>query len=153
MKQASIADLKDGLIERGDNHIVVTMRFYPRFLRKELRHEFICDLAPDRQLLLDFNAARKRLQDHNSAFAAVNYEQRFRLNTVALAHLERLSKMSTTKDIYLACICPVGERCHREMLVLLSRELFGCRIGDVYHSYPVFMQRLQEFQHQPGSRT
>lgn len=112
-----------------------------------------CDLAPDKQLLLDFNAAQKRRQDHNSAFAAVNYEQRFTLNTAALAHLERLSEMGTTNDAYLACICPIGERCHREMLLLLSSELFGCTVGEVYHSYPTFMQRLPEFQRQPKSRS
>jgi uncharacterized protein YeaO (DUF488 family) len=150
LKQASIAEVKDGLIQRGANYIVVTMRFYPRFLPKELRHEFICDLAPQKQLLLEFNAAQKRLDDHNSAFAAVDYEQRFTLNAAALAHLERLSELSKTKEVYLACICSVGQRCHREMLMLLSRELFGCTIGDVHHSYPVFMKRLHEFQHQSG---
>lgn len=146
LKQGSIADIKNGVILRVDSHVVVTMRFYPRFLRKELRDEFICELAPVKELLHDFNSAQKRLGNHNPAFGAVDYEQRFQLSASALAHLQRLAELSAMKDVYLICICTLGDRCHREMLLLLAEQLFDCSIGDVFNSYPVFMQRLPEFQ-------
>ncbi len=120
------------------------MRFYPRFLRKELRDEFICDLAPEKELLREFNAAQRQLADHNSSFAKVDYERRFALSDKALARLEELAQLSKTKHVYLCCICSYGDRCHREMLMLLAQALFGCTIGKVFHSYPDYMQRLPE---------
>jgi uncharacterized protein YeaO (DUF488 family) len=120
------------------------MRYYPRFLRKELRDEFICDLAPAKELLTDFNAAQKQLGDHNSSFAEVDYEQRVMFSPDALAHLERLAELSARKDVYLLCICEHGARCHREMLMLLAQKLYGCKIGEVFHKYPTFAKRIPE---------
>ncbi|MGI9451207.1 MAG: DUF488 family protein, N3 subclade [Geminicoccaceae bacterium] len=143
LKQASLAQIRKKELPRGGSHIVVTMRFYPRFLKKELRDEFIADLAPDRDLLKAFNDAQKRLGDHNSAFAEVDYNRRFELCQSAWQHLERLSDLSRSKDVYLACICAMGERCHREILLLVSKHFYGCQIGDVFHDYPEFMERYQ----------
>lgn len=142
LTQASIAQYKSGSLKSPDNHLVITMRFYPRFLRSELRDEFISELAPAKELLRDFNEAQKRV-GHNGAFAEVDYENRFRLDESALQHLERLAKLSATKDVYLACICDMGEMCHREILMLAANELFNCEIGHVYHSYPTFMKRVK----------
>jgi uncharacterized protein YeaO (DUF488 family) len=143
-KQCSVADIKNKSLPRENSHLVVAMRFYPRFLKKELRDEFVCDLAPTKELLADFNAAQKRLGTHNESFGAVDYEQRFRLSAAGWSHLKRLVELSHTKDVYISCICQLGDRCHREMLLLMSRELFGCEIGQVFHSYPVFMRRLPD---------
>lgn len=143
LKQASIAQIKNKELPRHNSHLVVTMRFYPRFLKKELRDEFIAELAPDRDLLKEFNAAQKRLNDHNSAFADVDYNRRFELSQSAWQHLQRLAELSHSKDVYLACICAMGERCHREILLVLSARLYGCRIGDVFHDYPEFMDRYR----------
>jgi uncharacterized protein YeaO (DUF488 family) len=142
LQQATISQYKQAELSRANSHLVVTMRHYPRFLRRELRDEFLCDLSPETQLLAEFNAAQKRLADHNSAFAEVEYEKRFQLSARALEHLKRLAQMSANKDVYLACICRMGERCHREMLLLAATELFGCRIGPTFHSYPDFMARV-----------
>ncbi len=152
LDQGSVLQAKQGYFPRDSSHIVITMRFYPRFLKKELRDEFLPDLAPNKELLHDFNEAQKRLANHNAAFPEINYEERFTLNQQALAHLERLSELSHSKDVYLLCICAPGERCHREILMLAAQHLFGCKIGKVFHEYPVFMKRLKtRRQALPGS--
>jgi len=143
LKQASISQVKNQEFDRDRSHIVITMRFYPRFLKKELRDEFICDLAPVKELLHDFNAAQKKSGDHNSAFADVDYNRRFELTEKGMNHLRRLSEISKEKDVYIVCICDIGERCHREILLLAAEKLFRCKIGKVFHTYPDFMSRLR----------
>jgi uncharacterized protein YeaO (DUF488 family) len=120
------------------------MRFYPRFLRKELRDEFLAVLAPKKELLHDFNAAQKRLGNHNDSFAEVDYEQRFELSPKGLAELTRLAEMSKEKDVYLLCVCNLGDRCHREILMLFAHKLYGTPIDKVFHTYPIVMSRLPE---------
>jgi uncharacterized protein YeaO (DUF488 family) len=146
LKQASIAQVKDKDIPREKTRIVIAMRFYPRFLRKELRDEFVCELAPEKQLLHEFNAAQKRLCDHNPAFAAVDYEHRFKLSPLGREHLTRLAQLSAENDVYLVCICALGGMCHREMLMLMAQKLYGSEIGEVFHAYPDFMKRLPALQ-------
>ena len=143
LKQGSVADVKNGIIDRDNSYIVITMRFYPRFLRKEFRDEFICELAPIKELLHDFNTAQKRLGNHNQAFPEISYEDRFELTQKGREHLERLSHLSKSKDVYLICICDVGQRCHREILMLAAHELYKCKVDKVYHTYPTFMKRLK----------
>lgn len=145
LKQGSVADLKSGIIPRADSHIVVTMRFYPRFLRKEMRDEFLCVLAPEKQLLSEFNAAQKKLGSHNPAFGEVDYERRFNLSPTAVGHLHRLADLSIQKDVYLLCICKLGDRCHREMLLLLANKLWKTETGEIFHDYPHFLARTAEF--------
>lgn len=142
LKQASIAQVKNREIPRSGSHIVIAMRFYPRFLKKELRDEFVCHLAPEKELLKDFNEAQRSLRDHNSAFAHVDYNRRFELSASGRANLERLSLLSFQRDVYLACICAMGERCHREILMLAGAKLYGCPIGEVFHDYPEYMEKL-----------
>lgn len=144
LKQGSVADVKAGLIKRPHDYVVVTMRYYPRFFKKELRDEFICVLAPVKELLKDFNDAQKRLKDHNGSFAEVDYENRFDLSKEGMDHLKRLAVLSKQTDVYLICICASKERCHREMLLLLAKERFRCKIDKVYHSYPDFEKRIEK---------
>ena len=146
LDQASVQQVKEGVFPRDVSHIVITMRFYPRFLKKQLRDEFICDLAPVKELLHDFNSAQKRLGDHNSAFKEIDYENRFQLSESGYAHLKRLSNLSIRKNVYLTCLCRAGEKCHREMLLLISKELFGAKIGAIFHSYPDIVRRMDEFR-------
>lgn len=145
LKQGAVADIKNSTLSKDDGYLVVTMRFYPRFLKKELRDEFICELAPVKELLADFNAAQKKLSNHNMAFADTDYESRFKLSTSALGHLKRLAELSAARDVYFFCVCKVGDMCHREMLMLLAQYLFDCKIGEVYNQYPVFARRFKEF--------
>jgi uncharacterized protein YeaO (DUF488 family) len=117
------------------------MRFYPRGLRRELRDEYRGELAPAPALFADFKRHQAE-SGHDRAFALSRYESRFSLSDEAWARLGRLSAMSRTRDVYLVCQCPVGERCHREILMLLARDRFGARIGPVHHGYPVAERRL-----------
>ncbi|MBZ0187213.1 MAG: hypothetical protein K8F91_13280 [Candidatus Obscuribacterales bacterium] len=50
--------------------------------------------------------------------------------------------LGRNKDVYFACICALGVRCHREILMLLARELYGSDIGEVFYSYLEFMEKL-----------
>src|SRR5205085_666184 len=92
LKQASVAQVKKSDIPRADAHIVITMRFYPRFLKKELRDDFSCELAPTKELLHDFNAAQEKLGNHNLAFDESNYENRFELSAKGLELLKSYSQ-------------------------------------------------------------
>ncbi|MBX9694438.1 MAG: DUF488 family protein [Cyanobacteria bacterium] len=146
LDQGSLKQVKESRFNRDESHIVITMRYYPRFLKKELRDEFLCALAPEKQLLKEFNDAQKTLGNHNASFAHVDYNRRFDLSKDALDHLKRLSDISAEKHVYMVCICDIRDRCHREILMLLGQELFACEIGKVYHDYPEFMERLPEIR-------
>lgn len=142
LHQASIAQVKNEEIPRNNSHIVIAMRFYPRFLKKELRDEFVCDLAPEKQLLKEFNDAQKQLNNHNAAFAHVDYNSRFSLNEKGMEHLKRLAHAGRFTNVYFACICAMGEMCHREILMLAAKHYFDSEIDQVFHSYPEFMDKL-----------
>lgn len=144
LKQAAVKDVKRGTISRDDAYIVVTMRYYPRFLRKELRDEFLAEMAPKKELLDDFNAAQRRLGSHNLAFPEVDYESRFELTERGWDHLKRLSDLSKSRDVYLVCVCEVGDMCHREILMLLAHRFFKCQIDAVFNDYPTILHRFQK---------
>jgi len=143
LKQAAVKEVKRGTLSRDDGYIVITMRYYPRFLRKELRDEFLADMAPKKELLDDFNAAQKRLGTHNEAFPAVDYEGRFEMGPRGWQHLERLAEMSKKQDVYLLCVCNVGDMCHREILMLLAQKFFDCPIDKVFHPYAKVLKRVK----------
>jgi uncharacterized protein YeaO (DUF488 family) len=145
LKQASVADVKNKSLKHNGGYVAITMRYYPRFLKKEYRDEFICALAPVKELLRDFNEAQRKV-GHNEAFPAVDYESRFDLTADALLHLQRLAELSKKQDVFLVCICDVGQRCHREILMLAAQERFECEIGEVFHPYPTFMQRFAQMR-------
>jgi uncharacterized protein YeaO (DUF488 family) len=146
LKQASIAQVKDGAIARDNAHIVITMRFYPRFLKKELRDDFQCELAPPKELLHDFNEAQTKLNNHNLAFEESSYEKRFDLSAKGIGLLQSYSQMSKDKDVYFVCVCELGEMCHREILLLMAKRLYGARIGEVFNSYSTIASRLESGQ-------
>jgi uncharacterized protein YeaO (DUF488 family) len=135
LKQASVDQVRRGELTRKDGYLVITMRFYPRGLRKALRDEYRADLAPDPALFKDFKRWQLRL-GHEAAFERSRYEKRFFLGERALETLERLAVRSRRRDVYLICQCEVGERCHREILLRIAQKRFGAKIGKVHHSYP-----------------
>jgi uncharacterized protein YeaO (DUF488 family) len=149
LKQASVRQIRKGEVGRKDGFIAITMCFYPRGLRKELRDEYRSDLAPTKDLLKDFNKCQKEL-GHEEAFVKSHYEKRFTLTAEALSHLEELSKMSRKRDVYLVCQCEMGERCHREILLLLAKNKFHAKIAKVFKDYPVVMKK---FKLSAGRRT
>jgi uncharacterized protein YeaO (DUF488 family) len=142
LKQASAKQIRSGELTRKHGYLVVAMRFYPRGLRKNLRDEYRSDLAPELKLFKDFKKNQARF-GHDRAFEKARYEKRFSLSERAMEHLRELSELSREKDVYLACQCEIGERCHREILLLLARKKFGARIGKVFHEYPTVMRRAK----------
>ena len=53
------------------------MQYYPRFVKKELVDEYLRTFAPDKELFTEFKAQDRKLKNHDLAFAAVSYEERF----------------------------------------------------------------------------
>ncbi|HEX4925864.1 MAG TPA: DUF488 family protein, partial [Bdellovibrionales bacterium] len=118
-----MGDIFSGKVTREDGHIVVVMRHYPRFLRREYRDEYVYALAPPRLLFEHFRLIKTETLDHAYAFKTVKYENEFWLEPEGLAALKRLAKRSEREDVFLVCQCTVGEHCHRELLMLMAREL------------------------------
>jgi uncharacterized protein YeaO (DUF488 family) len=141
IKQASVHQLRSGELTRKDGYIVVTMCFYPRGLSKDLRDEYHGSLAPDRVLFKDWQKYEK-LEGHDAAFEKSHYEERFELDAKAFYHLRNLAERARNQDVYFVCQCAVGERCHREILLLTAEREYGAKIDKVYHSYPRFLKRL-----------
>ncbi len=134
LKQASVNQIRKGLVGRKDGYIVIGMCTYPRGLRKELHDEYRNDLAPDRALFKDFKHYQKSL-GHEEAFQKSDYERRFSLSESGFDHLQYLSDLSKEQDVYLVCQCEVGQRCHREILMLIARRQFGAPIDRIFNRY------------------
>jgi uncharacterized protein YeaO (DUF488 family) len=141
LKQASIRQIQKMELTRQQGYLVATMCFYPRGLRKELLDEYRSDLAPDRDLFKDFKKLQAEV-GHEQAFEKSDYENRFSLSRRATEHLKELVKLSKNQDVYLACQCELGERCHREILLLIAQKEFNAEISEVFHSYPHFLNRI-----------
>ena len=134
LKQGSVGQIRRGELTRKDGYLVIAMRFYPRGLRKDLRDEYQGSLAPDLALFKDFKRWQLKM-GHEQGFEKSNYDELFFLSLSALEELKRLAELSRRRDVYLVCQCEVGERCHREMLMLLAKKRFGAKIGSVSHDY------------------
>lgn len=141
LKQASVEQIKQSEIPRKNSHIVIVMCFYPRGIKKELSDEYRKELAPDRPLFQDWKTF-ERGHGHDEAFRLANYEKRFTPSPTALFHLKEYSDMSTSKDVYFVCQCALGERCHREMLLLTAQKRFGTKIDRVFHAYQEYEKRI-----------
>lgn len=143
LRQGSVPQIRKGQLTKQHGHLVIAMCFYPRGLKKELRDEYRADLAPDRILFKEFKEFQKRF-GHEAGFIQSHYEKRFSLSPNALEHLKELSELSKIKDVYLVCQCTIGERCHREMLLLTAEKLYGAAIGQVFQEYSVHLNRLEK---------
>lgn len=141
LKQASVEQIRERQIPRENSHIVIGMCFYPRGIKKELSDEYRKELAPDPQLFQEWKNF-EREHGHDEAFRLSDYENRFTPSPIALFHLKEYADMSASKDVYIVCQCAVGERCHREMLLLTAQKRFGTKIGPVFHSYPQYEKRI-----------
>jgi uncharacterized protein YeaO (DUF488 family) len=145
LHQVCLEDIRSGKISRKNGHIAVTMHHYPRGVKRELMDEYISLLAPDEDLLKDFLHHKKDLaESHNAAFETSHYQSRFGLSVRAVTELQRLSEMSKRRDVYIVCQCESGERCHREMLLLLANKWYGAQIDKTHHDYSEFLQRVPE---------
>lgn len=146
LRQASVSDLTMDRVNRDQGYIVITMRRYPRFVRRELRDEYLTSMSPDPKLHETWLSAKRRYRDHNGAFGRVHYEKRFEVSEPGWADLERLCRLARRKTVYLVCHCRVGDRCHREMLLLLAREIFGAPAEEPRNDYPEFRGRFKAFR-------
>jgi hypothetical protein len=146
LKQASVSDLITDRVNRETAYIVITMRRYPRFIRRELRDEYLSSLSPQPKLLEDFLTRKRATHNHNAAFSKAGFERRFMPGPEELENLRRLSLLSKEKDVVFVCQCYMGCRCHREMNLLLARELFGAKVGKIYHKYPIFMEKVKKIK-------
>ena len=142
LKQARVEDISKNRITKLHGHIVVVTHFYPRFLKRKFIHEYIHELAPTRALLKEFKNQEELSGDHDAGFSEVDYESKFSLSESGLAELRRLAEQANEKDVYLVCHCTVGQRCHRELLLLIAKEKFSAKISKVHHEYPIFIARL-----------
>lgn len=141
LRQASIKQLRMGSFSREQAYVAICMCFHPRNLRSEMRDEYLPRLAPDRALFREWKE-REKAVGHESAFAAVNYEERFQLSRDALEDLHRLALKSVEQDVFLVCQCASGQRCHRELLLLVARAAWDTKLGHVYHRYECFEARI-----------
>lgn len=145
LKQASVEQVRKQVLPRNNTVISIVMRHYPRGIKKEWSDEFRNLLAPDQELFTEWKARELKV-GHNEAFSEVDYENRFELTPVALHLLKMYSEQSKTQDIYLVCQCRVGERCHREMLMLVAHKKYGAEIDQIYHDYAIFEKRIPELK-------
>jgi uncharacterized protein YeaO (DUF488 family) len=152
IKQASISDLITDRVNRETAYIVITMRRYPRFIRRELRDEYLSCLSPQSKLLEDFLTRKRATHNHNAAFNKAGFERRFMPNQEELQNLERLTHLSKEKDVVLVCQCHLKCRCHREMNLLLARELFGAKVGKIHNKYPIFLERIKKLKKELKSK-
>jgi uncharacterized protein YeaO (DUF488 family) len=142
IKQGSVAEIRRKELTTQDGFIVIAMCFYPRGLRRELRNEYCGDLAPDRVLFREWKEYEREF-GHDEAFRRSDYENRFQVTHHAFLKLRELSFLAGKKDVYLICQCQVGERCHREMLMLMAEQILKASVDKIFHNYSDFYLRLK----------
>jgi len=150
LKQASVQQVWAQEISRENSVIVICMCFYPRGVKKEWRDDYKKELAPDRELFREWKEAEKEF-GHVEAFNRTSYESRFELSWLGLQYLKYYCNESLNKDVYLVCQCKIGEKCHREMLLLMGKKLFGAQADPVFNSYPEWELRLQKMGGWPAA--
>lgn len=144
IRQATVEDISSERVTKRHGRVVVVTRYYPRYLKKKLIDDYFAVLAPPKELLHEFKEREEQMSaDHDGAFEAIDYESKFTLSDEGIAVLRDLSEESKTRPVYLVCHCKIGQRCHREILMLAARELFGATIGKVTLEYPVILERLK----------
>lgn len=141
LKQASVQQVRDQELPRENTFIVICMCFYPRGIKKEWRDEYKKELAPERELFREWKLAETAF-GHNEAFIRSRYEERFQLSWLGLQYLNYYCIESKDKDVYLVCQCKVGEKCHREMLMLHGKLKYGAAIDKIFNDYSVYVARI-----------
>jgi len=136
--RASVLDVKQGRVNSRYGYLVVVMQYYPRFVKKDLIHEYLRVLAPEKELFTEFKALARETGDHNRAFEEIGYQKRFEISQAGQEELARLSEMAATRDVYLICQCASLERCHADLLLLFARKHFGANAQSPRLAYPDF---------------
>ena len=145
IKQATVEDVSNSRITKRHGRIVVTTRYYPRFLKRKLVDDYEGVLAPTKALLTEFKAREEELGElekaHDQAFEDVVYESKFNLSEAGFAKLREYVALSSHQDVYFVCHCKLGQRCHRELLLMIAKTM-GAAVGRIYLKYPVFAERI-----------
>lgn len=145
IKQATVEDIANSRITKRHGRIVVVTRYYPRFLKRKLVDDYEGVLAPTRELLGSFKDLESDLGgEHDRAFEEIGYEEKFWLDESGLAKLAEYAALGASQDVYFVCHCKLGQRCHRELLLMMASSLYAGPVGRVYLQYPVFAARLAE---------
>ena len=133
----------DRVVRNRRNYVVITMRRYPRFINRAYRDEYVSEMSPDWPLFEDWLKAKRKDDDHNGAFSKSDFEERFTISELGLEHLARLCALAIKKDVYFICSCKTGQRCHRELVLMIAAKLFkNVKVEKPLNSYPVFQERL-----------
>ena len=142
LREAPLAELRAGRIDRAKTLVVVPMHLYPRGLRRELVDEFRPELGPPKELFRDFRAATESTGDHETAFVASRYEEKFRLDLLGVAALDRLARTAKEQEVVFLCQCSPEERCHRDLLLLLAAAWWRTPVAPARFRYPAFEKRI-----------
>ncbi|MGZ6466837.1 MAG: DUF488 family protein, N3 subclade [Bdellovibrionota bacterium] len=139
-------DLKGGKLLRipAREYVVVAMRIYPRFLKKNQLDEYLSELSPEPGLFAEYRNLVTEHDCHESAFELVNYEGRFDLSSGGKKQLERLSTLSQTCNVHLICRCKAEEHCHVDLVLLMAKHFFGVPVPPLPFRYQRFQARLME---------
>lgn len=122
LQRASVADVKSGRVTLEDGEILVVMRYYPRFLRKELITAYLPELSPPMELVRELKELSKSCGDHNLAFREVCFAERFELTPKGQELLKALAERGREQTIYLVCQCSAEQRCHCDQLIEWSLD-------------------------------
>ena len=144
IRQATVSDVAQSRVTKSHGQIVVVTQYYPRFLKRKMIHEYLHSLAPSRELLTEFKDAEKESGEHDLAFEKIDYESKFRLGGEGKAELERLASLSKTGHVFLVCHCEVGQRCHREILMVIAKVMFDADIGKLSFSWETIRRRIPD---------
>jgi len=142
LRKGCVKDLKSGRVARELGYVAVCMCRYPRGLPKSVIDTYSHELAPTQELLDEFHAERKRLDNHNAAFLSMNYQKKFVLTPTAVEQLRDLAECAKSGDVFVVCQCEMKERCHRELLLIAAKRWFGAATELRAFSYPDFEARL-----------
>ena len=143
LRRASVWDIENERVTKDKFYLVVAMRFYPRFLKREKVDEYVRALAPQAELFTEFKSKQRKSANHNSTFYLVDYESRFDLTEEGLNQLAEVSKLSKERDVALVCQCRDFDRCHCDLLLLWAKHAFTAPVTGLIFDYPVFQKRLE----------
>lgn len=97
--------------EPTDGHRLLTMRYWPRGVRKDHVDAWERGLAPTRELLADYRSG---------SIDWPEYERRYRhemaTRTESIDAITTLRERSVNEVITVICGCKVATRCHRTLL-------------------------------------
>jgi uncharacterized protein YeaO (DUF488 family) len=133
-----VADVQSGKITRSMGYLVIVMRYYPRFLKREKVDEYARVLAPPAELFREFKDEDRKRKDHNAAFHFVHYEKRFAISDEGMSRLRELTEKSRHQDVYLICQCRSFERCHGDLLLIIAAKKFGAETAKIIFDYSDF---------------